>query len=378
MTAILFALSALAAPKAPVGPACLADAQKMVAEAGPAAIGKAWVELATCDAAAAKTAAPEVFGKLISGSGADAAAIKAIQLGLGTLIPPWTSTLQPDERSAFFNFLGEQCTVAEVPAFIAETAKSTGEKFWSDRWYAGLDSCRVSTAVDILKAGLDSQASERSRFNGILQTLARNLGKDAIPMLSERLKAEKDPELAAYFIGAFADAAGVGSASGVNRDAVEAAIAAILAAAPTLPEKSVDAARTTLLALGNEMHSDAMASQRYRSLAQADGSLQYGLYVFKAATCKKGDVRVEVHNGMVTNAGRTWPDQLGARVKPTVDMYKWHLPADCVGDVQIVGSSSPLKDKAAFDAFLTSQDAEINKKHPGVKAKVFPEDPLSL
>lgn len=378
MSVILFALTALAAPKAPAGPACLADAQKVVAEAGPAAIGKAWVELVNCDGEAGKTAAPDVFTKLISGSGADAAAIKAIQLGLGTLVPPWTSTLQPDERSAFFNFLGEQCTVAEVPPFIAETAKSTGEKFWSDRWYAGLDSCRVPTAVDILRAGLDSQASERSRFNGILQTLARNQGKDAIPMLALRAAAEKDAELAAYIIGAFADAAGVGSASGTNREAADAAIAEIVKVAPVLPEKSLDAARTTLLALGSEVHSDSMASQRYRSLAQADGSLQYGLYVFKATTCKKGDVRVEVHTGMVTNAGKTWPDQLTSRAKPTVDIYKWHMPADCVGDVQIVGSATPLKDKAAFDAFLAAQDAEINKKHPGVKAKVFPEDPLGL
>ena len=356
MTLILFALSALAAPKPPVGPACLADAQKIVAESGPAAIGKAWVELAACDAAA----------------------VKAIQLGLGSLVPPWTTTLQPDERSAFFAFLGEQCTVPEVPPFFVETLKSSGEKFWSDRWYAGLDSCRQPAAVELLKAGLDSQAGERSRFNGILQTLAKNLGKDAIPMLAERAAAEKDAELAAYIVGAFADAAGVGSAGGANREAVDAAIAEIVKLSPTLPEKSLDSARSTLLALGSELQSDAVAAQRYRTLAQADGSLQYGLYVFKAATCNKGDVRVEVHNGMVTNAGKTWPDQLAARVKPSVDMYKWHLPKDCVGDVQIVGSASPLKDQAAFASFLAAQDAEINKKHPGVKAKAFPEDPLAL
>jgi hypothetical protein len=102
------------------------------------------------------------------------------------------------------------------------------------------------------------------------------------------------------------------------------------------------------------------------------------VYVYKAATCKKGDVRIEVHNGLLTNAGKTWPDQVVARVKPSVDVYQWHLPKDCVGDVVIVGSTTPLKDKAAFEAFLGQQDGDITKKHPGIKAKLFPEDPVAL
>ncbi|MBM4365874.1 MAG: hypothetical protein FJ102_06630 [Deltaproteobacteria bacterium] len=378
MSTILFASLALAgSAKAPAAPACAADLQKALAEASPSGVGKAWVELANCDAATAKAAAPAALPRMIAGSGADAAALSAIKLGLGAELRAWVPSMQPDERSSFFNTLGEQCAVAEVPAFFAESEKALGDKFWSDRWYAALDACRDPRAVDVLKAGLSSQASERSRFKAILETLARNLGKDAIPMLQERAAAEKDSELSAYVVGAFADAAGVGSASGMNAAAAEAAIAAIIALAPTLPEAGLEQARTTLLALGSEQRSDEMAAHRYRSVAQADGSLQYAVYVSKVATCKK-DSRVEVHTATVTGASRTWPDQLVARVKPTVDLFEWHLPKDCVGDVAITGSSAPLKDKAAVEAFYAAQDAEIQKKNPGLKAKVFPEEPIGL
>lgn len=377
MFTLIVVATALAGSKAPPAAACVAPAQSALAEASPSGVGKAWVELVACDATAAKAAAPEAFKRLIAGSGADAAALEAIKLGLGSVVRDWVPSMQPDERSSFFNTLGEQCAVAEVPAFFAESEQALKEKFWSDRWYAALDACRTPVAVDVLKSGLSSQAQDRSRFKAILETLARNQGEAAIPMLQERAAAEKDPELSAYVVGAFADAAGVGSAGGMNLAAAEAATAAIVALAPTLPEPGVEQARMTLLALGQEAHSDGMAAARYRDVAQADGSLTYAIYVSKVATCKK-DTRVEVHTAVVNNASRTWPDQLVSRVKPTVDMYSWHLPKDCVGDVVIVGSSTPLKDKAAVDAFFSAQDQEVQKKNPGVKAKVFPEDPIGL
>ena len=377
MLNLILVATALAGSKAPPAPDCVAPANTALTEASPSGVGKAWVELLACDATAAKAAAPDAFKRLIAGSGADAAALEAIKLGLGSVVRDWVPSMQPDERSGFFNTLGEQCAVAEVPAFFAESEKALGEKFWSDRWYAALDACRTPAAVEVLTSGLGSQAKDRSRFKAILETLARNQGEGAIPMLAERAAAEKDPELSAYIVGAFADAAGVGSTAGTNVAAAEAATGAIVNLASTLPEPGLEQARMTLLALGQEAHSDSMAAARYRDVAQADGSLTYAIYVSKVATCKK-DTRIEVHTAVVENANRTWPDQLVSRVKPTVDMYSWRLPKDCVGDVVIAGSPTPLKDKAAIDAFFSAQDQELQKKNPGIKAKVFPQDAIGL
>ena len=353
---LILSLAAFAAPKIPV-PACSVAAQQTLTESGPAAAGKAWLELATCDEAAARVAAPAAWTTIIAGSGADAAAVKAIELGFGEAIRAWVLTLQPDEKSAFINFLGEQCSNKAIPPFFVATAAALGDKFWGARWYAGLDACRDPAAVGLLQGGLKSQLADTSRYKAVLEMLARNLGRDAIALLDAALKADSDPERASYIVGAFADAAGVGSVAGLNHDAAQA--------------------RTTLLALQDELMSDSMAAQRYRSLAQADGSLQYGLYVTKVATCKK-DSRIEVHTALVSNAGKTWPDQVVARAQPAVAQFDWHLPKDCTGDVLVEASSAPLKDAAGFDAWVTAQDDELKKQHPGVKAKVFPEPLLPL
>ncbi|MSQ00823.1 MAG: hypothetical protein EXR71_02895 [Myxococcales bacterium] len=376
---LALALAAVAGPKAPavVVPACVTEGQKAVAEAGPAAAGKAWLELAVCDAAAARLAAPEAWKKIIAGPGADAAGVKAIELGLGEHIRAWADTQQPDEKSAFVNTLGEQCENGAVPAFFVESEKALGAKFWSGRWFAGLDACRTPAAVALLTSGLESQKGERGRFKAVLETLARNLGKDAIPVLMARLAVESDPEFASYEVGAFADAAGVGSVAGLNLDAAALAVAAITKLAPVLPEPALESARTTLLALRDELASDSMAAQRYRALAQADGSLHYALYVTKVGACKK-DTKIEVHTVLLTNAGRTWPDQVATRAASWVDAIDWKLPKDCVGTVTVTASATPIKDRAAFDAFTKGLDTELQKKNDGVKVKVFAAESHSL
>ncbi len=376
---LLTANLALAAkkPAAPVGPPCVAGTLSALVEASPAVAGKAWLELANCDAAAARTAAPDAWKRIIAGPGADAAAVKAMELGLGEAVRTWVDTLQPDEKSSFISGLGAQCTNAAVPAFFAESAAALGDKFWGGRWYAGLAGCQAPAAVTILEGGLVSQRSDRSRFKAVLETLSRNQGKDALPRLEQGLSAESDAELASYWVGAFADAAGVGSIGGLDVAAADAAAGSIRTLAPKLPPLSLETARTTLLALKHEADSDAMAAERYRELQQLDGTLSYGLYVKKVATCKK-DTRAEVHTALVTNAGRTWPDQVVARAQPAVAQYKWHLPKDCTGEVVVVASKLPLLDKAAFVAFVTEQDQELQKKNPALKAKAFGEAPIAL
>lgn len=364
-------------PAPPVGPPCVAPAVQALTEAGPASAGKAWLEVVTCDEAAGRAAAPDAWAKIISGPGADAAAVKAMELGLGATVRTWVDTLQPDEKSGFISGLGAQCANPAVPAFFTESAAALGDKFWGGRWYAGLGGCQSPAAVTILEAGLESQRADRSRFKAVLETLARNQGKAALPRLEKGLAAEPDPELASYWIGAFADAAGVGSVGGLDVAAAESATGTLRTLAPKLPEPALETARTTLLALRHEADSDALAAQRYRSLAQADGSLAYGVYVKKVATCKK-DKRAEIHTALVTNAGRTWPDQVAARVAGTVAQYKWHLPKDCEGAVEVVTSPLPLPDAAAFDAFVAAQDAELRKKLPDVKAKAFGEPAIAL
>ncbi len=380
---IALVLTALAAPAKkgppppPTTPACVPQYTAMM-EAGPAAAGKAFAEFAACDAAGATAQAPLIFPKIISGPGGDAAALAAMKLGLGDLVRSWTGGLQPDERSQFIDALGKSCTHKEVPEFFVATFKSVGDKFWSDRWYAGLDECRAPLAQELLSGALQSPGNDRARYQSIVQTFAANLGKEAIAPLTVRLTEEKDAEVAAFLVAAFANAAGVGSPEGIHAEAAQLAADSIRGLAPTLPIKAVEQARITLMDLRAEEASDAMAVVRYRDFLQPDGTLLYGIYATTVATCKKGDVKVEVHTAALNGGTHAWPDQLSIRIPGRVNGFEWHLPKDCKGDMKVVTPPAPFKNPDGLKAWMLEQDKELAKAAPGVKPKVYAEKPVLL
>jgi hypothetical protein len=350
---------------------------KAVNEATPGGMVDAFMNLVACDKAAAKAAAPAAFAKIIPGPAAEKAVTAALQVGAQPAVRTWITSMTPDEKSAYVNTLGRSCDQPDIAAFFTDTAKNDQEHFWSDRYYAGLDECRTPEAAALLESFLAAPNSDRSRYESLLSAYARNLGGKAIPKLSEWLKAQQDPYVATFLVRGFADAVGVGTTSGADPEAAKAATAAIVELAPGMPAQAIEGARATLQSIGSDAEADNLVVQRYRDRAQA-GKLTYGMYVVKAATCKKGDVKVEIHTASVVDAGRTWPDTLASRVQPLVDKISWSLPKDCTGTAELTVPLEPFKSTADFDAWIKEQDKALMKKYPDSKSKVFADAPAAI
>ena len=343
--------------------------------ASPAGSGKVFAEMAACDPAAAKAFAPTAFKKILSGEGGDAAMIAAISIGAPEIVRGWVLTREPDERSSVMKMLGASCDKTGVPAFFTGTAKEIGDKFWTEGWYTGLASCRDPGVQELLRGALATRGADRARYYSILGIFAQNLGKNAIPFLRSQLEKETDPEVATNMVGAFADAAGS------DAEARATAITTIVELAPRLPEQAVNQARITLGGWGAEAEADALAAVRYKSVAQANGTLLYGLVVVDSATCKNGDVKVEVHVAQVAEPGRTWPDQLQERVKASVEThFSLGAAARCkgTGKVEYRSSPAPFKDAAAFKAWVEEELKAVEKSFSGVKLKRIDEDQIVL
>lgn len=350
-------------------------------EAGPAASAKAYSELAACDPAAAKAAAPDAFRKILAGEAGSAAMIAAVSAGGWQPVRDWLGVQEPDDRARAITKLGQSCGAKDVPAFFVDTGRLLGPKFWADRWYRGLAECRDPGVQELLKAALANPAQDRTQFFGILEAYCRNLGADALPELRRLLGEQKDPEVAALVVNAFSNAAQVGSAAGTNNETAKLAAAAINELAGSLPDRAIDQARTTLLALGAEADSDKLAAVRHKALLQPTGGLLYGVVTTEVATCKKGDVKVELHYATITDTGHTWPDQVAERIAPAVQAaFGLDLASKCkgTGTVESVTPPSPLKDEAAFKAWVATELQAATKKNPGVKIKESAEDPLNL
>ena len=378
IAALLATSPAFAAKKAAVGPC---DAQKVaVAEAAPQGVPAAFDALAACDPKLAREAAPAAFPRMLAGEAADTAVVTAIKLGLDDLVVGWIDGLEGDQRSKAIARLGETCSVPEVPTFLVATATKMGPTFFKKRGYRALDDCRDPGVVALLEAEVARPADDRAQYSGVLEVYSRNKGAGAIPTIETLLTSAKDDELGSILIGAMADAAGVGQPGGASPEASVQAVAAIVKSVPALGPKGLDQARKTLTTLGAEAESDRVAAARFKDALQADGKMMYGAFVVENATCKKGDVKVEVHHAPVRFASPAWPDQVGERVKSAVSGFDLDLAATCkgTGAVDTSVSERPLKDAAAYDAWIKEQSDALAKRVPGVKVKVYKEEALDI
>jgi hypothetical protein len=190
---------------------------------------------------------------------------------------------------------------------------------------------------------VDRSAGDRTRFFGVVEVYARNLGKDAIPTLERLLSELENEEELTYVVNAFADAAQVGGLEGQNVETTQLAVAAIVGMAPQLPPKAIEQARTTLLSLGAEAEANALAGARYQD-RMVDGKLQYGVVVVETAVCKKGNQMVGVHMGVLEEAGHAWPDQITAQVDGA--SYSWEYD---------MAASRKCKGTSQNTVFITSQ-----------------------
>jgi hypothetical protein len=337
------------------------ELEKALGAASPNGVPAAFQELASCDAARAKKQASAAFERVLSGEGGNALVISAIQVGAKDEVRTWIDSLQSDERSRTVAGLGAACAAnEEVAGFLTETATSMGQKFWTDRWYRSLAECRNPGIQELLLAEVTAGSDDRTRFFGVLEVYSRNLGKDAIPFLTEQLGAITNDEELTYVVNAFADAAQVGSLNGQDAETTELAVQAIVAAAPSLPWRAVEQSRTTLTSLGANEEADKLAAVRFKDVLQDDG-LHWGVVVVETGVCKK-DTRVNVHAGEAIQAGTMWPDQVAASIEgAALAGWEYPLAKKCEVTHEVLVSATPL-DAAGLETWTNDSIREASKK----------------
>lgn len=348
-----------------------ATMSKDIVEMGPHEAAPTFVQLAACDAGAAKKVASKVVPNLIGETDGFNAAISAIEVGSGAVVMDWMGGLQRDEQSRAIRAYGKRCQESTaVQGFLVAAEGQLGDQFWSDRWYRALTECRAAGTTGLLAQRVDAGAADdRSAFFGVVEAYAVNVGDGALAKLGELVKAEEDLEMQINLVGAFADAAQAGTVSGLNPQIAEMAANAVRELADGLAPEAVDKARTTLNVLNDEAGADALAAVRYKAVLQDSGNLLYGTVVFENATCKNGKIQQRYHVAPVTDPGQTWPDQLEEKVQSNADNnWELNLAERCKGegDVKILVPDAPFEDKDAMrkwfkDAIKQNTNAEAKK-----------------
>jgi len=351
------------------------------AEATPMSAARAYVQLAACDAGMAKSVADATLPRLLAGEEANQAAVAAIKAGAPDAVVTWMGGLQSDERTRAIRDLGEACNENdEVQAFFIDRAAKLGDKFWSDRWYRALTTCRQPSVQSILSAELDKGlGADRLRYFAVLETYARSSGAAALERLQTIAKDIDDPEAEVNVVAAFADAARVGTPEGADASTAAAASAAITAVAGDLTAKGVEQARMTLLALGDEQGSDDLMAVRYKAVDQGGGNFLWGVIAEEKATCKNGKVAQRMHVSLVHERGNTWPDQLQDKVE-AASAVNWdlNLAEKCKGTGETTWHlpSAPFANEADFKSWA---DKIIDdKKDDAAKFTRLDPEPLKI
>jgi hypothetical protein len=363
-----------AAAGPPEAAACAtAPLVKEIAEGTPDVAATAFTTLARCAPAVAKKEAPKAWARLVQGEPTDQASVAAIEIGAQDAVATWITGLQSDERARAIKALGAACGASPaVQGFFVERAAKLGDDFWDQRWYRALEACPAPEVQGLLVAQLEKGAADRARWGGVLEVYARGQKGAALPTLTGLLGKNTDAELQSIIIGALGDVARA-SAGAADAEAVQkTAIEAIKGGAAKLQPRAMEAARLTLVALGDEQGADKLAEVRFADRAQADGSHRWGLVVMETATCKKDKVQQRVHVGTAGEPGNTWPDQMKARVEPSIGS-KW--PTDLIkackgeGKVEIYLSPEPLKSAEEINAWNEQQLKSLIK--PDMKVPRF-------
>jgi hypothetical protein len=379
MSWIVLVAAALAAPKkapkAPPPAPCQAQVDALSA-AAPAAAGKAYTDLAACDAALAAPLAASTFtpAKLAPGAEANAAVLVVLAGGQADPVRAWFGGLTGADRASAIDALGNACERPGVAAFFGATP---ADALVSGGWLGGLDTCRAPEAVKVLEGALAAPAVDSAAFAAVLGAYAQNLGPAALPRLDALLAGKLDEARSIAVVEAYATAAGVGQPAGVPMDVATKAVAGLMKSAAELPPLAVESARKALasLGMGDTAESDRLALARYRDVKQADDSLLYGVAVVEVATCKKGDTKVELRTASFAPVAAAWPDQVAERTSGAREGWRVDLAVRCKGTSApvVLTSPAPFKDLAGYNAWVAAQQADIASKHPGVKTKSIAE-----
>lgn len=304
--------------------------------ASPIAVPEVYVRLAGCDAKLGAKTASAALTRTLPGDAGYAAAEAAIDVGAGDAVRAWVSAMPSDEKSRAIAHLGGKCAAdPAVATFLVETHKVFGEVFWSERWYRGMADCRVRAVQDLLVQSIDGdvagvRAKERPRFHSVLEVYARNLGPNALPKLIQFASTFTEREDLLPVIGAFADAAQVGAAGGMDSKTAEVAAAELEKLAVNLPPFAIPQVRETLRALGAEAASDQVA--RFRWPDRYHEGYSYAVVAVEDYVCKGERKQSEFQFAFFTEAGMMWPEQVAAMI-PEKIAHEWQLnpSARCKG-----------------------------------------------
>lgn len=346
---------------------------KALAQAAPAASADAYLALVECDPVRGLKATPSALRRII-GSDANAAkaASAALRLGATDAVRTWITTLEPESRSRVSSKLGAMCdTEPAIGTFFAKLRVDLGDDFFDQRWHRGIDKCRTPEVRQLLTDALSSPTvgrgtRNRTQFASILDTYARNLGRDALPKLTEYLGTARDDEEASLMLGAFGEASNIGSAQGTDPETARLAVEAIVAASPKLGPQALVRARGLLVSLDAQAASDALAAQRWRD-RMTNGAYTYGVAVVEDITCKNGDQRVALHLGSFTEPGAAWPDQLAAKAQERIGTaWTFDGAAKCKGTetLTVTTSVEPLT-ADTLPVFHQAQSEAVKPKLAG-------------
>ncbi len=340
---------------------------KEIAEASPRAVAELYVQLADCDAAAAKKAAGDAFAKVLSGDAGVKAAAAGVRVGASPVVRDWVGNLISDERASTLAGMGETC--AEEPSlvgFFVESEGELGDRFWRDRWHRALSDCHAPEIQQLLREAFQDESVQHdgSRFGSILEVFCSNARREAIPWLKALIFTTGE-ENQLHVMSAFANAAGVGTLEGMDPEAAAEAVTAILEVAPKLPAKVIEQARITLQSLEARTEADQLVAVRYAAERQADGRFMWGAIAVETATCKKGDTRLLVLHAPVYEPGHRWPDQMPPAVDDAVQAgWELELAKKCKGSSrkEVIVSSAPFADEGAYTTWREEQLREIRKR----------------
>lgn len=357
---------------------------KALIEASPMGTPAAFEALAKCDPAKAKAQAPLALGKSLPGPEALPALLTALHVGASDPVSTWVVAQEPDLKAQAISGLGAACqTDPAAEAWFLDRKKTLGTPFWTEGWYRGLQDCKTPGIQALLKEALldpavGRNASDRPKFLGLLEVLARNLGAEAVPIITELLATPRDAREAVMIVNTFADAAHVGNASGMDPDAAAKAVLALRELGPKLPPEAIDQARITLKALGANEVSSEFAAYRWPDRRDATGMYLYGVSVWNKVTCSNGKTRAFLHTGQMAHAGDRWPDELGQELESHL-AEPWKLAAESgqcrgTGALQFGITTAPLKDPAEFEAWVAEAKKAFAESAKGAqKSEVIAE-----
>ncbi len=309
------------------------DLRKEIAAASPARVALPYSELAQCSPADAKRQSKKVFGLMLPGPEANRALLAAIELGQDDLVMQWVGKLRSDERSSAVKAIGLACPGNDTAArFLTQAHTSLGDKFWDDRWYRSLATCRHPEIQELLRTEINEPSSNRGRFFGVLEVYSRNLGPESIDKLLELAGEIQDPEELTYVVNAFADAAQVGAIEGQDISTTKTAVDALVSLVPTLDGMPLEQSRTTLESLGALDEAARVPALRYAELLWEDGRLHYGVVAVETARCKNGKVRMGIHTGSAVEKGVRFPNTIAGDA-PEAISFAWvfKLAEKCKG-----------------------------------------------